>query len=144
LPDNPRVSGRGGEEGRETTLLFVYGTLKRGFRAHHLLGGAQFLGARQTLARFSLVDCGTYPALVPGQRAVEGELYEVDLPSLRTLDAYEGGEYVRERIQLQQGEEAQAYVLRAECASTYPRIDAASWPNPRHPDGLVLADRSKS
>jgi len=138
------VSGSGGAEGRETALLFVYGTLKRGFRAHHLLGAARFLGARQTLARFGLVDCGAYPALVLGQRAVEGELYEVDLPSLRSLDAYEGGEYLRECIQLQQGEEAQAYVLRAECASTYPRIDAASWPTPHHPDGLVLADRNKS
>ena len=77
-------------------LLFVYGTLRRGF-GHPLHGEierqSRFLG----LARFEgfLYDLGPYPAVVPappGLGGVTGEVYALANPGplLNTLDLYEG------------------------------------------------------
>jgi len=106
-----------------TSLIFVYGTLKRtaGTNAHKLLGPAKLLGRGSV--RGSLYDLGRYPGLVrePSNGArVFGELYEIpeDVAqrTLRTLDAYEGGEFKRERlyVTLATGKRriAWAYVLR--------------------------------
>lgn len=76
--------------------LFVYGTLRAGFPAHHVLAGrAEFAGTGQVPGR--LYDTGRYPAAIAsadeGER-VRGELYR--LPTghggelLRALDEYEG------------------------------------------------------
>ena len=76
-----------------STTVFVYGTLKRGGRNHHLLAGQEFLGEARTLPRYRLYDKGPYPCLVeePGHgRAVEGELWRVDEPTLARLDRLEG------------------------------------------------------
>jgi gamma-glutamylaminecyclotransferase len=75
------------------TILFVYGTLKRGQRAHHLLAGQQFRGEARTLPRYRLYDNGSYPCLVEEPErgvAVQGELWEVADAILHRLDRYEG------------------------------------------------------
>jgi len=75
------------------TILFVYGTLKRGQRSHQLLAGQRFLGSARTLPRYRLYDCGRYPALVADPehgRAIQGELWLVDDETLRRLDILEG------------------------------------------------------
>lgn len=81
--------------------LFVYGTLRRGHSAHHLLDGGTFLGVATTASGHTLVDAGGYPAMVvnhdPGSR-VDGEIYLVPAAALAAIDAYEGlceGLYVR-------------------------------------------------
>jgi gamma-glutamylcyclotransferase (GGCT)/AIG2-like uncharacterized protein YtfP len=73
-------------------LLFVYGTLKRGFCNHHRLAGAKFVGAARTHAIYRLLNLGWYPGLIEGNPgiAVEGELWDVDEATLRRLDEYEG------------------------------------------------------
>ena len=74
------------------TLLFVYGTLKRGMRNHALLADQEYLGPARTARRYRLYDCGPYPGLVNGPdggAAVEGELWRVDEPTLLRLDALE-------------------------------------------------------
>ncbi|CAH8331813.1 unnamed protein product [Eruca vesicaria subsp. sativa] len=103
----------------ETTLVFSYGTLKRGFSNHVLMqdlirsGDASFKGVYQTLDKYPLV-CGPYrvPFLLnkpgSGQR-VTGELYAVSPRGLSRLDELEGisrGHYVRQQIRLlKEGEE---------------------------------------
>ena len=75
------------------TVLFVYGTLKRGHGAHHLLAGQHFLGPAVTAPRYRLVDLGPYPGLVHADAdglAVEGELWEVTEEKLTELDIFEG------------------------------------------------------
>ena len=74
-----------------TTLLFVYGTLKRGGRANRLLAGARFVGPAVTEPRYRLVDLGSYPGLVDAADgvAVAGELYEVAVADLPPLDEFE-------------------------------------------------------
>jgi gamma-glutamylaminecyclotransferase len=95
------------------TALFVYGTLLAGEPEHGRLAGAARLGAVRTAPGWTLVDLGPYPALVRGGAGrVEGELYEVDEPTLAALDEYEGCPtlFVRDVVRLDDGREAIAYV----------------------------------
>lgn len=75
------------------TVLFVYGTLKRGHRANTLLADQRYLGPAVTAPRYRLVDLGPYPGLVPDDAnglAVSGELWEVTDEQLKELDFFEG------------------------------------------------------
>jgi gamma-glutamylcyclotransferase (GGCT)/AIG2-like uncharacterized protein YtfP len=76
-------------------LLFVYGTLRRGFRLHHHVKrlGAQFVANGKVQAE--LFDLGEFPGARPSTRpgkTVEGELYRLRKVenALRILDQVEG------------------------------------------------------
>lgn len=74
-----------------SNLVFVYGTLKKGYANHGLLEGAEFLGeATSKDARWNLVDLGPFPAMTYGHTAVRGEVYAIDSSHLRALDRLEG------------------------------------------------------
>lgn len=108
--------------------LFVYGTLKRGEVAAHLLQDACFLG-EACAPGFALVDAGAYPAMVPDATGtVCGELYSVDASRLSALDDYEGAPALFERaaVLLGDGSQAIAYVYRRD-ASRLPRIAGGTW-----------------
>jgi gamma-glutamylaminecyclotransferase len=78
---------------RMTSLLFVYGTLKRGQRSHHLLLGQEFLGEARTVPVYRLYDAGLFPVLVDDRAngvAVQGEVWRVDEVVLKRLDEWEG------------------------------------------------------
>ena len=85
-------------------LIFVYGTLKRGFCRAHLLTGQQFLGEARTQPLYRMFNCGTYPGLklVPKDGLpIVGELWSVDSECLARLDREEGvaeGLYRRQLI----------------------------------------------
>src|SRR5688572_19180393 len=88
----------------ESLELFVYGSLKRGFRHHDLLLGARFHGETVTAAGYQLVLLGEYPALADGgDGTVTGELYSVENELLARLDAFEGAEYERREVRLVSG-----------------------------------------
>lgn len=100
------------------SLLFVYGTLKRGFCRESFLAGQTFLGEAQTEPLYRMYNCGSYPGLreqSPGL-AILGELWEVDAECFKRLDAEEGvdeGLYERRAIQLsphREGVEAYFYL----------------------------------
>ena len=92
------------------SALFAYGSLKRGFANHLELGAARFVDEVTTASRFALRVNAGYPLLVPGARAIRGELYAVPTARLAELDAFEGGEYVRAEIELCDGRRAIAYL----------------------------------
>jgi len=72
------------------TLLFVYGTLRRGGPNHALLAGARFVGAAATAGRHALfVDGIPYLAAVPEVHHVRGEVYAVDAATLAEIDRLE-------------------------------------------------------
>lgn len=87
-------------------LIFVYGTLKRGFCRAHFLTGQLFLGDARTLPQYRMFDCGTYPGLKfveSGGLSIVGELWSVDDECLAQLDREEGVDerlYARQGIQL--------------------------------------------
>lgn len=110
--------------------VFVYGSLKRGFRHHDQMGGARFLRAARTAPRYTLVVAGDYPALVDdGTTAVGGELFEVDDEHLAALDVFEDVPelYVRETIELDDGERVLAYLLPAARAAGLAPIADGNW-----------------
>lgn len=90
----------------ERTIVFVYGSLKRGYVLHHLLASQRSLGPAVTKAFYRLFDLGAYPGLIewPEGLAVHGEAYQVDSKCLCRLDDAEGvaeGLYVRRPVLLQ-------------------------------------------
>lgn len=89
------------------TLLFVYGTLKRGCANHAQLAGQTLIGPARTAPGFQLFDLGGFPGLYPApddRAGVAGEVWSVDAAALARLDAFEGvheGLYRRVRLPLQ-------------------------------------------
>lgn len=84
----------------QKSLIFTYGTLKRGFSNHTLMqelirtGDSVFIGSYQTVREYPLV-CGPYrvPFLIdlPGSgHRVLGELYAVSPRGLARIDELEG------------------------------------------------------
>jgi gamma-glutamylaminecyclotransferase len=74
------------------TIVFVYGTLKRGQRNHGFLAGQEFLDEAQTVPRYRLVVCNGHPCLIEDARhgvAVRGEVWSVDDDALRRIDELE-------------------------------------------------------
>lgn len=108
----------------EYRRLFVYGTLMRGGHHHDVLEGARFVGANVTVPEFDLVYIEYYPAMLRGgSTAVVGEVFEVDATMLQHLDALEEvpDYYLRERVRLSDGSEADSYVMpRARAANATP------------------------
>lgn len=87
-------------------LVFVYGSLKRGYALHWLMKRADFSGPAVTKPLYRIFHLGPYPGLVdwPAGLPVEGELYRVDAECLNQLDQAEGvaeGLYARRDIQLE-------------------------------------------
>jgi gamma-glutamylaminecyclotransferase len=101
-------------------FVFVYGTLMRAGHHHDVMQGARFLRAAQTLPEYELVYIEYYPALLRGgSTSVVGEVYEVDAATLARLDELEEvpSYYLRERILLADGSEAETYVMPRERVS---------------------------
>jgi gamma-glutamylcyclotransferase (GGCT)/AIG2-like uncharacterized protein YtfP len=97
-------------DGAPEQLLFVYGSLKRGQANQGRLGRASFVGIIRTSPHFALRMVDGYPALVPGYRAVLGELYRINTEDLSALDEFEGSDYRRGAIELEDGRRALAYL----------------------------------
>ena len=72
------------------TVVFVYGTLKRGGALHHALESSEFL-AVGALPNYALHDLGWFPGIVPEEGTLtRGELFRVDEETLADLDQIEG------------------------------------------------------
>lgn len=111
-------------------LLFVYDTLREGEPLHAQLGESRFIGVASTLPAFSLVDLGPYAALLRGgSTSVVGELYAVSLQTRRQLDVERQVPLLfnRERVQLADGSEADAYILPADKARGRRRLAQGDW-----------------
>lgn len=115
-------------------LVFVYGTLMRGRKAHGLLEahGARFLG-EAGLDGYALYDLGAFPGIVPEDGAVvRGEAYLLSLQGLADADRYEGEgslfSRVKEDIQITGGVRvpADVYVYRHSVAGMK-KLPAGQW-----------------
>lgn len=113
-------------------LLFVYGTLKRGYRNHRLLAEQTFISEAVTLPVYRLYDNGSYPCLVLDPQngiSIEGEIYLIDIALFRLLDQLEDVPtlYRRELIQLNNHDTpAEGYLYQqsvesfVDCGSRWP------------------------
>ena len=110
--------------------LFVYGSLKRGFKHHDQLQGLACAGRVRTATGYRLVVYHGYPALTRGgTNHVLGELYQVSPQCLRALDAFEECPelYQRNVIDLVDGNPALAYTVEPEVADRYPALGDTEW-----------------
>jgi gamma-glutamylcyclotransferase (GGCT)/AIG2-like uncharacterized protein YtfP len=115
---------------RLDVTLFVYGSLKRGYRHHARLQGAKFEGEAVTEPHYGLVLLGDYPALYSGGgKRIHGELYRISPELLAELDQFEDcpNVYRRESVVLADGSRALAYVIDAEQACVCTPIEAERW-----------------
>lgn len=71
-------------------LVFVYGSLKKGYGNHPILGNSEFIGKAKTYLEFQMYSFGGFPALVSGDKSYEGEIYSVDEDTMVRLDRLEG------------------------------------------------------
>lgn len=77
------------------TILFLYGSLKRGHSNHHLMAGQEYLGEAVTEPRCRIIEVGRYGGMIRDDAnglAVKGELWAVDPQRLAVLDEFETGE----------------------------------------------------
>lgn len=95
--------------------VFVYGTLMRGQRAHHMLQSCPCEGT-YLLRDYAMYDLVRYPGIVVSSgESVVGELYLVDDQTLARMDEYEenGSLYHRRYVTVSRGGQeraAQVYV----------------------------------
>jgi len=79
--------------------LFVYGSLKQGGRANHMLYGHCYVGKKSTVfADYELRQVDWFPAMIAGDYIVEGEHYQIGEELLPILDAYESTMFKRVEI----------------------------------------------
>ena len=109
------------------SLIWVYGTLRRGESNHRLLRESAYLGQWWSPPNFYLIDLGEYPGIISGQQSVLGEIYVADGPTMAKLDALEDvpHEYTREMMLTPWGE-AFYYHYRMEC-SGLAAIPSGDW-----------------
>jgi len=88
-------------------LLFVYGSLKKGFDNHNLLSKyAKRLGKAHTVKKFTMFEdsFGNYPYLIDTPFSkIKGELYQITRAELmEKIDDFEGAPnyYVRKKIEV--------------------------------------------
>lgn len=93
-------------------MVFVYGSLKRGFGNHKLLEGSKFYGITETVQHnFRMHSLhGSFPAVTVATDdsfAIIGELYEVDSATMKLLDMLEGNGsmYTRQIVSVYNGSE---------------------------------------
>ena len=70
-------------------LVFVYGTLMSGEANHHYLKSSTCLG-KATIEGYDMYDVGWYPAVVAGDNLIIGELYQIPLDDMASIDSLEG------------------------------------------------------
>ena len=84
----------------ETDLVFVYGSLKRGYRLYsQYLEECEFVG-EATLKGYTLhkVEGAWYPGIQEGGGKVLGEVFRIGEDNLRQLDLVEGEGQLYDRV----------------------------------------------
>lgn len=118
-------AGAHGPRTRRKSLVFVYGSLKRGCCNEHFLDGQRFVAAARTRPGYRLADLGGYPGMYPVARdglAVRGEVWEVDETCRARLDELEDvahGVYSFDDVKLEAPFDSQAvktYLYRMDIA----------------------------
>ena len=111
----------------ETTLVFIYGSLKKGFCNHHMMNKAKYKCKAKTSKRYGMFQetNANYPYLIKQSNScyhhIQGEVYEIDCSTtLKQLDIFEDAPeyYKRETVDIEIAsgtvQKAQIYFMK-EC-----------------------------
>lgn len=110
--------------------VFVYGSLRRGMGNHRLMGQSELM-AEAHLSGFDMYQVSSFPAIVPGNGSVKGEVYLVDGATLARLDQLEGHPrmYRRSMVTVQAGDvlaQVWVYVWQRSVSGLAP-VPAGDW-----------------
>lgn len=118
-------------------LIFIYGTLRRGGKAHAMMKTSEFRGIATIFGR--LYHISEYPGLILHEEStVTGELYWADADLIQELDSYEGcfespPLYTREEVTATDEygtvHRVQTYVFQR-LEPLHKRIHSGNWMNP--------------
>lgn len=110
-------------------MVFVYGTLKKGFRNHHYL--QKYQGVLAVAPGIELHDGPGFPYAKEGDGTAIGEIYYIDYDTMRRLDNLEGvpTHYNRVRTQVfASGKKVDSWIYISPAnAEKYPRINDGEW-----------------
>src|SRR6516162_2767195 len=98
-------------------LLFVYGTLQRGGIWHYLPVPEAFVGRDTVTGALHLHPCGAYPVILPGDRAVPGEVFRVGPAAFEQVARLEAGEYAPREVMTGAGRSGDSVCLRGRVVS---------------------------
>lgn len=85
-------------------FVYVYGTLKTGFRNNVLLSDCKLIQEATTKPLYRLYDCGPYPCLIKDEKngkRIRGEIYQIDDVVLKRLDRLEGVPFLYNRFDIE-------------------------------------------
>ena len=115
-------------------LIFVYGTLKRGFgNYHHLLmrDDVNFVKEAETFPNFTMFNLWGFPGIIRGGKtAIKGEVFEVPDELIKSLDRLEGHPtfYRRQPEVLADGSQVELYVLAKPTRyAGYDEVESGEW-----------------
>jgi gamma-glutamylcyclotransferase (GGCT)/AIG2-like uncharacterized protein YtfP len=105
--------------------VFVYGTLRKGGTSNHIMNGARYDSRTRTSVGYRLAKLDDLPGMIyTGETAqVVGDLYYLTPVQMRRLDAFEDKRYTREKIPLETGRWAHAYLLQ----SSNGNVNSSDW-----------------
>lgn len=118
------------------TILFFYGSLKRGYSNHHRIAGQEYLGDATTKTGYRIIELGEYGGMIRDEKcslAVKGELWAVDAMCLADLDAFEMGEglWLRVPVAIVGHENVQSYCWTGEVPDGVRSSDVWPFPEPQ-------------
>ena len=89
-------------------LIFVYGSLKKGFNNNWYLENSEFVCNDMTEPKWEMINLGSFPGVIPNASYnIYGEVYEIDDETLKMLDQLEGHPtlYTRKTVKLKKTKE---------------------------------------
>ena len=114
-------------------LVAVYGSLRKNFHNHGVLGHSELVGTTK-VPNFTMYSLGGYPAIVDGDSDVVVEVYSVEDPhiahGLDCLEGYTGNSstnfYNRKKVDTEFGE-AWIYFIDNDDLSGSPLVESGDW-----------------
>jgi gamma-glutamylcyclotransferase (GGCT)/AIG2-like uncharacterized protein YtfP len=115
----------------DKTVLFIYGSLKRGHLNHHRIADQEYLGDAATEPQYRIITIGKYGGLIRDEAngvAVKGELWAVSQQSLLELDDFETSEglWARFPVAVVGRDTAEAYFWTGEIPARV--LSGDEWP----------------
>lgn len=115
-----------------TKLVFVYGSLRKGYGLSPVLNSSEFVSDVRTKPKYTMYSVGAFPCITEsGNTSIVGEIYKVDLSTLRRLDMIEGVPqlYKKGIVEVDGYENVIAYFFTEDKAEGLLKIDNGDWAN---------------
>lgn len=115
-----------------TEKMAVYGTLRRDFGAHRLLGKDSFFEGTTYICGFEMVSMGGFPGAYRVEdlnKAIFAEVYHVPKSMFNDLDRYEGHPnfYHRELVATPYGDVWLYFLPTEDRYTSMPKIKSGKW-----------------